>query len=275
MRNTGSPRADAESDFLRARRRQVLAAVAGRFMPSDDTSPLSFGEVVRALGYRGEQQLGELVIPLSRIVGSVDKTRDFDRGFRPTSGRSRQRWERIAERMRRGEETPPIDVYKVGDLYFVRDGHHRVSVANALGLDLIDAVVTQVSTAISPTGVENSDDLSRKHWRRIFFDRVPLTGEARAAIDVANPDEYHELAEMVEAWSARRMHAEQAYLDKATAASRWYQEEFLPVLELIDAVGLARPGETRVDTYLRVACERYELSREHTWDLEVLRRLRP
>lgn len=276
MRNTGSPRADAESDFLRARRRQVMAAIGARFVPGGEAAamPLDFGEVVGALGYRGEQQLGELVIPLSRIVGSVDKTTEFDRGFRPTSGRSRQRWERIAEAIRRGEETPPIDVYKVGDLYFVRDGHHRVSVANALGLDLIDAFVTQVSTAISPTGVETSEDLDRKHWRRIFLERVPLTGSAREALDVANPDNYHRLAEMVEAWAARRMHAEHTYLDKETAAARWHAEEFLPVLEMIENVGLTRPGETPADAYLRVACERYELTREHTWDLDVLESLK-
>ena len=65
------------------------------------------------------------LIPLDQIVGSVDKVRDFDRRFRPTSDRSRQRWEPLAEKSRLGEYLPPIDVYKLGNLYFVRDGHHR------------------------------------------------------------------------------------------------------------------------------------------------------
>lgn len=276
MYDTGSPRADAETDFLRARRQQVLGAVAGRFRSdgADQASLLSFEEVVRALGQRGQRELGLLVIPLDRVVGSVDRTRDFDRGFRPTSNRSRERWERIARAMRRGEEIPPIDVYKLGDLYFVRDGHHRVSVAKSLGLDLTEAYVTEIETAVSPIGLGGADDMDRRHWRRIFLERVPLTGEARASIDVTDPHRYHRLAEMVEAWSARRMHAESRYLDRAAAAERWYAEEFQPVLEMIDQVGLARPDETPADTYFRVACERYELSREHTWDLDVLEALR-
>ena len=196
------------------------------------------------------------------------------RGFRPATNRSRERWERIARAMRRGEEIPPIEVYKLGDLYFVRDGHHRVSVAKSLGLDLTEADVIEIETAVSPVGLAGAEDMDRRHWRRIFLERVPLTGEARASLDVSDPQNYHRLAEMVEAWSARRMHAERHYLDRETAASRWYAEEYLPVLEMIETVGLGRHYETQADTYLRVAGERYELTREHTWDVDVLETLK-
>ncbi|CAM3158375.1 chromosome partitioning protein ParB [Nocardioides dubius] len=271
MYNSGSPRADAEADFLRARRQQVLSSIAGRFRATDDlTSLLSFDEVVTALGYRGEKRLGRLVIPLERVVGTVDKTRDFDRAFRPTSGRARSRWERISQALRRGEEVPPIDVYKLGDLYFVRDGHHRVSVAKSLGLDLIEADVTEIRTEISPQGISVRGDLDRRHWRRIFLDRVPLPPAAAAEFDVADPHSYHRLAELVEAWSARRMHAEQHYLNRTECAELWYGEEYLPVRALIEDAGLGRADELPADTYLRVAAERYELTREHTWDVDVL-----
>lgn len=276
MRDTGSPRADAESDFLRARRQYVMSSVASRFRSDGDERgrPMSFDEVTKALGVRGERHLGLLVIPLARIVGSVDKVRDFDRFFRPTSNRSRARWERIAQASRRGEEIPPIDVYKLGDLYFVRDGHHRVSVAKALGLDVIEANVTEMLTSVSPEGVNSMSDLSRKHWRRIFLERVPLTGQARADLDVTDPDDYHRLAEMIEAWACRRMHHDGAYMDKSTMAQLWYDEEFQPVLKLIDDVGLREPGETPADAYLRIACERYEVSREHVWDRDVMEQLK-
>lgn len=271
MYNTGSPRADAEADFLRARRQQVLGSIAGRFRgDADQAALLSFEETVRALGFRGETREGLLVIPLERVVGSVDKVTTFDRSFRPTTGRARDRWERLDQAFRRGEEVPPIEVYKLGDMYFVRDGHHRVSVARALGLDLIEADVTEIRTAISPQGVSGRDDLDKRHWRRIFLERVPLTGRARAELDVTDPHSYHRLAEMVEAWSARQMHVDQAYLDRATAAARWHAEEYLPVLAMIDDAGLPRSGETPTDSYLRVACERYKLTREHTWDMDVM-----
>src|SRR6476469_5959724 len=112
VRDTGSPRADAENDFLRVRRHQVLSSLAGWVRHDSHTSneTLSFSEVVDALGRRGERSLGVRVIPLDAIVGSVDKARDFDRRFRPTSNRSRQRWESMALESRTGGYLPPIDV---------------------------------------------------------------------------------------------------------------------------------------------------------------------
>lgn len=150
--DTGFPRADAENDFLRARRRQVLARVGNRLrgQPADAGRILPLDEVVGALGVRGQRYLGLQVIGLDSIVGTVDQRRDFDRRFRPTSGRVRQRWERLALAQRRGEPLPPIEVYRVGDLHFVNDGHHRVSIAAATGRKAIDAYVTEVSTASRP-----------------------------------------------------------------------------------------------------------------------------
>lgn len=275
-RDTGFPRADAESDFLRARRHEVLASLAARFRSEGaaDTRALSFDDAVRALGRRGERRLGTLVIPLDRIVGSVDKAHSFDRSFRPTSARARVRWEHIAEAVRRGESMPPIDVYKLGDVYFVIDGHHRVSVFRALGLDLIEADVTEIDTTVSADDLRGLADLDRRHWRRILLDRVPLRGEARKRMKVTEPSDYGRLAEMVEAWSARRIYADGAYADRATMAQRWYDEEFVPVMAMIAETGLRATRETEADAYLRIACERYRISREHVWDDEVLRLIR-
>ena len=131
--DTGFPSQDAQSDFARARRREVLARLAKRLRrePADVHMVLPFEEVRDALGFRGERHLGLQVIPLDSIVGTVDRTREFDRRFRPTSRRVRDRWQRVAEAQRRGESMPPISVYRIGDMHFVEDGHHRVSVARA------------------------------------------------------------------------------------------------------------------------------------------------
>jgi hypothetical protein len=152
MADTGFPRADVENDFLRARRRQLLAAMAyrlrggrgagNRLVPLDD--------VVGPLGWRGQRQLGLQTIHLNTIVGTAGPRRDFDRRFRPTSARVRSRWERLALAQRRGAAMPPIEVYRVGKLHFVADGHHRVSIAAATRQCLIDAYVTQVRTAVPP-----------------------------------------------------------------------------------------------------------------------------
>ena len=270
--STGSPRVDAESDFLRARRHQVLSSLAGRIRGEKDdvVQSMSFDEVVDALGRRAEHYVGTRVIPLDQIVGSVDKVRDFDRRFRPTSARSRQRWERLARASRKGEEIPPIEVYQVGDYYFVRDGHHRVSVARGMGVDRIEAQVTAIETFLKPVGIDARKDLERKYWRRLMLERVPFTGEARAAVAVDDPWDYGVIAETVEAWGARRMHAEKAYMDKPTMAARWYAEEFKPVVDMIEEAGVRGPNERPAAAYLRVACERYRLIREHEWNAEVV-----
>ncbi len=272
MRSTGSPRADAESDFLRARRHATLSTLA-KWMRHDNgevRETLSFTEVVDALGRRGERNLGVQVIPMDAIVGSVDKVRDFDRRFRPTSGKSRERWERMARKTRSGESFPPIDVYKLGNLYFVRDGHHRVSVGRALGATSIEAYVTEIDTVISTEGIGGRRDLEGKNWGLRFLNRVPLTGERRAVINCTDPADYHRLAEMVEAWACRLMHAEGAYFDKRTMARRWFDEEYTPVLAMIDEAGVRGSDETGADAYLRVAAERYRLIREHEWSSDVL-----
>ncbi len=270
--DSGSPRVDAESDFMRARRHQVLSGLAARLRNDTDdvVQSMSFDEVVEALGRRAENYLGTKLIPLDAIVGSVDKVRDFDRRFRPTSGRSRQRWERLARASRTGEIIPPIDVYQVGDYYFVQDGHHRVSVARSLRLDVIEARVTAIDTFLAPVDIGARADLERKYWRRLMLERVPFTGEARAAVAVDDPFDYGVIAETVEAWAARTMHAEGAYMDKPTMAARWYAEEFGPVVDMIEDAGVRGEDERPAAAYLRVAGERYRLIREHEWNAEVM-----
>lgn len=271
-----TPRVGAEADFQRVRRRQALSRLAGRLRSegSEANATLSFDEVIAALGRRGEHHVGVQLIPLDRIVGSVDKVRDFDRRFRPTSDRTRQRWERLAEKSRLGEYLPPISVYQLGDLYFVRDGHHRTSVARALGATEIEADITQIDTVISTEGIGSRRDLSGKNWGLQFLRRIPLREEQRSAIECTDPSDYHRLAEMIEAWACRLMHRERAWFDKDTMADRWFREEYEPVLTLIDEAGVRGEDESGADAYLRIACERYELLREHEWNEDVMELIR-
>ncbi len=152
MLDTGFPRADAENDFARARRHQVLAALTRRLrhQPHDIDRLLRLDEVTGAVGWRGERQLGLQTIPLESIVGTAGQRHDFDRHFRPTTNRVRERWAQLALAQRRGAAIPPIEVYRVGGLHFVSDGHHRVSIAAATGQQTIDAYVTEILTTNPP-----------------------------------------------------------------------------------------------------------------------------
>ncbi|HEV7906812.1 MAG TPA: chromosome partitioning protein ParB, partial [Pseudonocardiaceae bacterium] len=245
-RDTGFPLADVENDFTRARRQQVLSRLAAwlRREPDDVNIMLPFDEVIDALGMMSERRLGLQTIRLDSIVGSVDRTRDFDRRFRPTSGRVRERWQRLALAQRRGEAIPPIDLYRVGDLHFVKDGHHRVSVAHALGLDSIDGYVTEVITRINSKGIRYRGDLIVKDYRRLFLERVPLTGQARAAVVVSDPWDYAVLGENVEAWGFRLMQERGHFYQRAEVARTWFDEEYVPVSELIASGDLIERGET-------------------------------
>ncbi|MEY2514714.1 MAG: hypothetical protein QOJ89_2072 [bacterium] len=273
----GSPRADAQSDFARARRRRALALLSARLrrVPDDLAMILPFDEVVEALGLVGERQLGLQTIELDSIVGTVDRTREFDRDFRPTTPRLRERWESIAAAQRRGEALPPIDVYRIGGLHFVRDGHHRVSVARAQGLHAIDAYVTEVITRIAPEGGLRLGQLALKSHERLFSERVPLAPEARARIELSDEWRYAALAEGVEAWGFRYMQGrgERELLTREQIAEAWYHEDYLPVVELLREAGLLGRG-TEAEAYMRVTALRYLLLLTHAWDDEVVERLR-
>jgi hypothetical protein len=272
--DTGFPTSDAQTDFSRARRRQVLSQLARRLRGDGDVNLiLPFDEVVEALGHRGERRLGLQTITLDSIVGTVDRDREFDRSFRPTSRRVRQRWQRIAEAIRRGESMPPIDVYRIGDMHFVRDGHHRVSVARQLGLEVVEAYVTEIETEVGADADVRIHDLAMKSHQRLFFERVPLPPEQRPRIALPHGSWYAGLAEGVEAWGFRLMHARGEYLTREEVARIWFAEEYEPIVEMLrEADLIGRMTET--EAYARVVSLRYLLLRTHRWDEEVLERLR-
>lgn len=159
----------------------IDATAAGREVYTDSRAANGLPhEVVAALGVRGERSRGLQSIRLDSIVGTVDSRRDFDRKFRPTSSRIRARWERLALAQRMGESVPPIDVFRIGDLHFVKDGHHRVSVALATGQKTIDAHVTEVITAVSAKGIHRRGDLLVKdHGTDVAIARPATAADIR------------------------------------------------------------------------------------------------
>jgi hypothetical protein len=273
--DTGFPDQDASTDFSRARRRHRLTDLAARLRrePDDVNVILPFDEVVQALGKRGQRRLGLQTIELDSIAGTVDRTREFDRSFRPTSRRVRKRWERIAKAMRRGDAMPPIDVYRVGELHFVEDGHHRVSVARQLGLEVIEANVTEIVTEVPVDRDTRVRDLALKSHERLFFERVPLPRSARERIKFTEKWRYASLAEGVEAWGFRAMQAAGEFMNRAEIARAWFEDEYLPVVDLLREEDLIGRG-TEAEAYVRVVSLRYMLLRTHAWDEEVFARLR-
>jgi hypothetical protein len=169
---------------------------------------------------------------------------------------------------------PPISVHSIGDLYFVRDGHHRVSVARAQGRTHIDAYVTEIRTRLGANAKLTLADLPLKGHERLFHERVPLPPEARERIHLSDPQDYASLAEGVEAWGFRASQAHRRLLSREETARAWYEEDYLPIVSMLrEADLLGALGET--EAYMRVVGARYRLLRTHEWSDEVLERLRP
>src|ERR1700744_491918 len=270
-RSTGMPGLDAQTDFLRARRRAALGAMVARLRgePDDVRLVLPSEEGVGALGYVRERSAGLAVVPLDAIVGTVARGRDFDRSFRPTTGRMRSRWEHIATAMRRGEAMPPVDLVRVGQIYFVRDGHHRVSVARALGHTDIDALITEVVTRIGAERAITVEELPFKSHERVFFERVPLPDNARGEIALTDPWDYGRLAESVEAWGFRTSQDRGEPINRRESAYLWLENEYRPVVEMLRGADLIGTT-TETEAYMRVSAARYRLLRTHSWDEDVL-----
>jgi hypothetical protein len=133
-----------DADFSHARRRAFLRSILTRLRkdPSFNRLPC-FEEVRRQVGAAGGVRLGRRTVRLTNIVGSVSRCSEFDSAFLPLRESARTKWERIDRAFHRGEELPPVELYRIGEEYFVNDGNHRVSVARYQGVEFIDAYVTE------------------------------------------------------------------------------------------------------------------------------------
>jgi hypothetical protein len=148
---------------------------------------LSYQETRRQLVVTGESYRGIRLVPVDQIVGSTDRCHDYDSAFRPLRANSAGRWVSVARGYAAGRSLPPVQLYQVAGLYFVRDGHHRISVARVRGQGWVDAEVVEITTAgprvgpveiaPSPTAVIGATaPVPRQRLMRIFttllFDRA-------------------------------------------------------------------------------------------------------
>lgn len=275
VKDTGLPQQDAQSDFARQRRRLALSRVAARlrFEPDDVSAMLPFEEVVAALGRVSQHDLGLQSITLDSIVNSVARRHgEFDRKFRPTSSGMRGRWEGIATARRRGFAMPPIDVYRIGELHFVEDGHHRVSVARAMGDTHIDAYVKEVRTAPGAGAELKLGDLPLKRHERIFRERVPLPAVLQDRIQLSDEWRYAELSVLIEAWGLRASYARERLLSRREIAEAWFHEEYEPVVQVLNEAQIGGEG-CETERYLRIAMLRFLLLATHEWSDEIVEQL--
>lgn len=245
----------SQETFQAARRRafvrDILAELSGR---PDDL--LSFDEVREQLHLsEPSADVRSEEIPLDKIVGSVGRYRDFNRAFLPRAPIDPERWTRI-ERLHGRVDLPPIDVFLVGDVYFVRDGNHRVSVARALRHKTIRARVIEVPVRV-PLGPNTSpDDLILKAGYTEFLEKTSLdTTCPEQRIELTRPGGYLSLLQHIEVHQFYLGLRSRDYPSLAEAAEDWYRNVYLPVVERIRTSGVLGgfPGRSEADLYLWIA----------------------
>ena len=140
-----------DHDFDRARRRAYVRRVLNRLRRNSEPDRLlSFDEVKASLVGWSQVYRGLQLVEVERIVGSVGRHREFDSSFLPREASLETKWKRIDRAFHRAENLPPVSLYEVGGLHYVRDGNHRVSVARFHGVREIEAEVVQLRGAQKP-----------------------------------------------------------------------------------------------------------------------------
>lgn len=232
---------------------------------------LSYEEVAQKLKLQARAERGIQTIPVKAIVGSVGRYTDFTRTFLPRQAVDEDRWARVKASLDDNPTGwPPIEVYKVGEVYFVLDGNHRVSIARQEGWETIEARVIEVKTNVPLTPDVSPDDLIVKAEYADFLDETQLhTLRPEADLSVSIPGQYDKLREYIQVHRYYMGIDFQRDISYEEALTHWYDTEYLPLVNIIRERGLLRwfPGRTETDLYLWLSEHRAALQEELGWQL--------
>lgn len=259
----------AISDFRRARRKAGLRSLFARW---EGKSPrlLSYEDVRRKLKAKETSKSELREIPLDSIVGSVGRYDDFTRGFLPRQDSDEGRWARVKVAVTGLGGLPPIEVYQIGEAYFVLDGNHRVSVARDVGATHIQAYVRQAETKVPLSPDVQPDDLIIKAEYAEFLDRTSFDEIVPGAdMTVTSPGRYPVLEGQILTRRDHLRRTEDRELSLNEAVQTWYQQVYLPTVGAIREQGLLKdfPRRTETDLYVWISQHRAELEGELGWEV--------
>ncbi|GAB4440998.1 MAG: universal stress protein [Anaerolineae bacterium] len=264
----------AVHDFQRARRTAALQQILARLQGKSD-SLLCYNEVRRQLQGGPPIKRGLQEIPLEKIVGSVGRYQDFTRSFLPKNDSNKERWARVKAAITDMKGMPPIDVYQLGEVYFVNDGNHRVSVARQLGVATISAYVTEIETRVPLSANDDPDEVICKARYADFLEKTNLDKLCPGAnLLMTFCGQYHVLLDQIE--TECRLMNEQAGVPECdrdnwdAAVVKWYEDVYLPVVQIIrDLGGMRRfPERTEADIYVLLTEQREDLEEALGWHID-------
>ena len=257
-------------DYQRARRKAMIQEITARFTGSP-VGLLSFDEI-RKITSALPASISELKdIPLNSIVGSVSRYEDFTRSFYPRRTVNPRRWLKVEDLSFKTRGFPPIDVYQIGEVYFVIDGNHRVSVARQMGMTYIQANVVEVKTRVPVTRETKVDELILLGELNAFLEQTNLDKlRTDSNLRVTAPGGHPKLANRI----ALHQHAlnirEGREISYHEAVTDWYDRDYLPMVRIIHDHNLLNefPGRTEADLYLWINEHRQELEEEMAGEID-------
>jgi nucleotide-binding universal stress UspA family protein len=259
----------ALQDFRDARRDAALEQIVER-LRGKSVDLLSYEDVRHKLQARERSGRNLKEIPIDAIVGSVSRYTDFTRSFLPRGSVSEERWSQVRAAMTDMTGLPPIEVYQIGDAYFVVDGNHRVSAARQLGANYIEAYVTELETPVHLSPGDQPEDLVIKAEYAGFLQDTGLNRvRPDAQLIVSEPGQYHKLVEHIQVHRHYMGLEQQREIPYEEAVAHWYDEVYRPVVRTIRRQGILRdfPGRTETDLYIWLAEHRSAV--EASLEMEV------
>lgn len=227
----------------------------------DGHSLIPLDDVSGRLGLKSQSYVGVRAIPIERIIGSVDRSDDFDREFRPRRGHLGQRLDGVRGAFPAGD-FPAISVFEIGGSYFVSDGHKRVAAARQMEMASIDAEVIRLDTGYELPADVDIRQLIHTEQHRLFVEQTGLElVRPGARIEFSRPQGYRELLEVVKAHGFDLMQQAGSWLEPHEVAGRWYDDVYLPAVAALHREEL--PTEyaykTEADLFLCFYAKRRDL----------------
>ena len=283
-----------DEDFNKAHNKALFNEIQ-HFLNPDEATLISFSDIKKMLKPKNEVYKGMMVVPINQIVGSEGRYHDFDNRFFPKSMHLKSRWEHIDMAHIKDINLPPISLYELGGLYFVRDGNHRVSVARAKGIEFIDADVVSLQSEIHLKPGDNLAKMTRQvinYEKRVFYAETNF-GDITDywVLDFSVPGQYDVIYNHILTHKYYINMNKSDEISMETAILSWFNTVYLPVIKVIDRHHIMRlfRKRTKADMYVWVIKYWDELKQKfnadipldtvadylnHKYRLPLLRRLR-
>jgi hypothetical protein len=263
-----------EQDFYRAQTKALLSRLSHIFKPSEEDL-LPFDVARQLLKPDGEVYAGLVTVPLEKIVGSEGRYRDFNRHFLPRKEHLKQRWVSVDKTHYQDITLPPVRLYEMGGVYFVRDGNHRVSVARALGQTDIDAEVVSLQAKIQLTPAMSLNELKSAvivYEKKLLLDETSYLSVIGANdLDFSEPGRFDTIQEHIAVHKYYLNEHESKEIEFSSALWSWHENVFSPIILAIkeQRIIFLFPGRTPADLYLFLVRHWDELKHQRKKDVGI------